>query len=275
MSKIKKYLRKIIILFKHKKYIPIVTNLECDKALAQRNILMVGGTGGIGNAIAHKLLNCGANVIITGSTKKSIEEARKKTHEKISYIELDLLKINTFENVINDVISRFGNIDTLILAAGVHSSNPNFYEMSSEEFDRVININLKANYFFARQFAKHLINNKIKGNILFVSSIRGIEPTLTPYGISKWGLNGFVKGLALELIKHGIVVNSIAPGPTATKLLEINSNSDTIYTNDNLSNRMVLPEEIAEIAYLLISNCGRMMVGNIVEVTGGYKYNKD
>lgn len=111
-------------------------------------------------------------------------------------------------------------------------------------------------------------DNKINGRILFISSSRGSEPAWSPYGISKWGLNGMVKGLAMTLFPYKINVNAIAPGSTATNLLGYNK-GDSIYVDDNSECRYIMPVEIANFASLIVSDAGAMINGEIVKIASG------
>ena len=107
----------------------------------------------------------------------------------------------------------------LRVASQARADGISFLGMTTEEYDRVMNINLRGVFFLCQAFSDYLIMNKKKGHILLISSSRGSEPAWTPYGISKWALNGLTKGLAKELLPYGIIVNAIAPGSTATELL--------------------------------------------------------
>lgn len=140
--------------------------------------------------------------------------------------------------------------------------------MTEQEYDRIMDINLKGIYFFAQSVAQYLLSNKLKGKILFVSSSRGSEPAWSPYGISKWGLNGMVRGLAKELSPYGINVNAIAPGSTATNLLGYKK-GNSIYSDDNSECRMIMPDEVGNLANLLVSDAGNMINGEIIHISSG------
>ena len=113
-----------------------------------------------------------------------------------------------------------------------------------------------------------MIENHINGNILNLASSSSIRPANSAYAISKWGIKGLTLGLAKMLIKHNIVVNGIAPGPTATPML-MKDGDNSISLPQNPSGRYVMPEEIANLAVILVSSMGRMVVGDIIYVTGG------
>ena len=140
--------------------------------------------------------------------------------------------------------------------------------MTPAEYDRIMDINLKGVYFACIEMAKYWKGNHRKGHILLISSSRGSEPAWSPYGISKWGINGMTKGLAEILTSEGIIVNAIAPGSTATPLLGIHE-GDSIYSEDNKLGRMIVPDEIATYAKLLVSDAGDMLAGETIHISGG------
>ena len=110
--------------------------------------------------------------------------------------------------------------------------------------------------------------NYVKGSILLVSSSRGSEPAFSPYGISKWGLKGLTEGLGKMLIPYGINVNAIAPGSTATGLIGFQE-GDSITSNENGMNRLIMPDEVATLAKLLVSDTGKMIDGEVIHISGG------
>lgn len=112
-----------------------------------------------------------------------------------------------------------------------------------------------------------MIENHIEGNILNIASASSIRPAISPYHLSKWGLKGMTMGFAKMLAPHGIIVNGIAPGPTATPML-LKKNIKNI-SIDNSLGRMTLPDEIANMAVILTSELGKSTLGSIVYMTGG------
>lgn len=110
--------------------------------------------------------------------------------------------------------------------------------------------------------------SNIRGSILIISSSRGSEPAWSPYGISKWGLKGLTKGLAKIFVPFGINVNSIVPGSTATELIGIKT-GENIFSEENDMNRLIMPDEIATLAKLLVSDAGKMINGEIIHIAVG------
>lgn len=140
--------------------------------------------------------------------------------------------------------------------------------MTESEYERVMDINLKSVFFICQTVAERMKRAGIKGHILLVSSTRGFEPAWSPYGISKWGLNGFILGLSKIVLPHGIIVNGIAPGSTATKLIAVKE-GDSLYTAENSLNRLVVPEEVAQYAKILVSGLGDVLAGETIRLGAG------
>ena len=258
-SKIKK-------IFAQKEYMPISHPVSSSKEFEGKVVLISGGSGGIGLAIAKSLQESGASVIIAGTNEKKLNILNKD--ENLDTVIMNYSQPNTFEDVIKKITAKYGKLDIFISSAGVHTENVDFWTMSSEEFDRVMNINLKGTCFACQAVGKYMVENNVKGSILLISSSRGSEPAWTPYGISKWGLKGLTEGLAQMFIPYGINVNSIAPGSTATGLIGI-KDGDSITSDENGMNRLVMPDEVATLAKLLVSDAGKMIDGETVHIAAG------
>ena len=144
----------------------------------------------------------------------------------------------------------------------------NFFNTTQEEFDKIMKVNLKGTYFVSQKIAKYFVENKIKGHILNISSSTGGAPGGSAYRISKQAIENLTLGLAQKLSPYGIVVNGIAPGSTANNLLNY-KDGDSIATRDNVIGRMVMPDEIATYAKILVSDLGNMVVGETIYISGG------
>lgn len=158
-------------------------------------------------------------------------------------------------------------IDILVNSAGV-INHSDFWDMSETEYDSIMDINAKGTFFMSQAVAKHMIENRIRGHILNVTSSSALRPAWTPYQISKWAVRGLTLGMADKLLPYGIVVNAIAPGPTATLMLG-KSEGDSIYNATCPAGRFAMPEEIAALAVFMVSDMGDMIVGDTFYMTGG------
>lgn len=263
-------LRKITKKIRKKEIIPIIQVKDKEEILKDKVVLITGGSGGIGLAIAKKFVDCKAKVIISGRNEEKLKDCCKKIGSNCKYVTMDLKNIKEIPTKVKEAIEIYGRIDVLVNSAGMHIDKKefNFFNVLESEYDDVMNLNLKSTYFITQEIAKYMIKNKIKGHVLMISSNRGIEPSWSPYGISKLGINGITKGIAQELIKHDIVVNAIAPGPTATRMQSYEM-GESIYTEQNKILRYTMPEEVAEYAVLLVSQLGNTIVGDTIYMSGG------
>lgn len=251
-----------------------VTELSPSDLLIGKNALITGGTSGIGKAIAIAFLKAGANVVITSrnhdAALRTVEEINKFVggRGKIYGVELDTKKVTFFDRKIREILTfpGFDTIDILVNNAGVNKGIQG--QPPDEEYDDILNTNLKGYYFLSESVADYMVKNHVAGNILNIASASSLRPANTPYILSKWGVRGLTLGMAKKYLKHNIVVNGLAPGPTATPMLLKNETNNYRLSN-NPSGRYALPEEIANIAVILTSQMGRLIVGDIVYITGG------
>ena len=267
---IKSIVKKIISISKEREIVPIQHNVDTNDILKDKVAVIIGGSGGIGFSIAKSFYQSGCKIIICGTNEKKLTKCINDFPDKnrVTYMILNVTEFDKIDENVIKAVNIYGKVDILVNSAGVHTENVDFYKMSSAEYDRVMNINIKGPYFICQAFGRYMMENKIKGHILMVSSSRGSEPAWSPYGISKWALNGMTKGLAQMLYPYGIIVNGIAPGSTATELIGVKE-GDSIYTTENRVNRLIMPDEVANFAKLLVSDSGNMVIGETIHISGG------
>lgn len=259
---------------RNKKTVNIVT-LAPSSLLEGRKALITGGTGGIGKAIAGAFLNAGADVIITSRSKEKAGICAKELEmiappgRSVCGFELDLSVPESFSGLLSDISAvpwTGKGVDILVNNAGTNAGES--YFCNEGDYDTIVDTNLKGVYFLTRLIGEYMISRSIEGNILNITSSSAVRPAISPYMISKWGVRGLTLGLAKKYIKHGIVVNALAPGPTLTPMLK-KSEKDDLNLPNNPSKRFVLPQEIANFAVILTSAMGRMIVGDTIYMTGG------
>lgn len=250
--------------------VPIYKTVEKNTLLYNKVSLIIGGDGGIGFEIAKKFINSGCKVIIGGTNENKLKKCINELKGDSKYIVIDLYNVKELNEKINNAVKIFGHIDILVNCSGRHIQRPNldFLSTTEDEYNKIMDLNLKGNYFVSQYFAKYLINAKINGHILFISSQSALEPSWSPYRLSKRGIEGITEGLGQQLLKYNIIVNGIGPGPTATQMQNYNEGS-TIYTDDNPIKRYTMPEEVAEYALMLCSNLGNTIVGQTIYMSGG------
>ncbi len=266
---LKRSVRCILNIFKEEKKIPIVQLKDESALLSGKVAFITGGTSGIGLAIAKKYVASGCKVIICGTNEKKLQTAIDSFSDDVKGIRLDISDIDLMDEVLERAIALFpeNKIDILVNCAGV-IGHERFGDVTEQEFDRIMDVNVKGTFFLSQTICNYMIKNGIKGHILNISSSSALRPAKDPYQLSKWAINGFTKGLADLMIQHGIVVNAIAPGQTRTPMLEKEAD-DSIYHSTCPAGRYVMPEEVANIALLLVSDMGNMIVGDTCYITGG------
>ncbi len=239
-----------------------------------RKAIITGGTSGIGYQIAISFLKAGAEVLITGRSQKRIDDAISKICSvNADYVhrvygqEMDITNIANLERAFQEVSKKIGKVDILVNNAGLTGGHIN--DCTETDFDSIVNTNMKGVFFLSRIVGRYMVSNKIQGNILNVCSSSSLRPANSVYTMSKWAVRGLTEGLARMLIPYGIVVNGIAPGLTATPMLNKNDSNDNLSNPYVLTKRYATAEEIAEMAVILVSNMCRMVVGDVLYMTGG------
>ena len=158
------------------------------------------------------------------------------------------------------------HIDILVNNAGVLGGS--IERATQEDYDLIMNTNLRGTFFLSRIVCDYYKEHGIHGNVLNIASSSCIRPAESVYSVSKWGIRGLTLGLARHYSRYGITVNGLAPGPTATPML-LKKDKDNLFKDIPLG-RYVLPEEIANLAVVLVSEMGRPVIGDILYATGGF-----
>ena len=270
-SSIKKLLKKAKALHKYIKYDGKVTNLTLSQVqyggiLKGKRIVVTGGGSGIGLAMARKFISEGAGVVITGRNREKLEQAGESINSpRLKTLPWDVSDMSVLSSKIQEAEALLGGIDIFV-------NNAAFLEHKQTDeafYDKTMDTNLKAVYFICKEVVNHMIdrNGDKGGKIINISSVNGQMSSTHPYYISKWGLNGLTKGYAKEYAPHNIIVNAIAPGFCASSInyCDVNENA---YCGVPLQ-RIILPEDIAELACFLCSDASNAIVGQIIAVDGG------
>ncbi|MEM7034471.1 MAG: SDR family NAD(P)-dependent oxidoreductase [Chloroflexota bacterium] len=242
-----------------------------------KTVIVTGAGVGIGYGICEAFAKAGAYVALNDidadlaiSAADKINQAVGET--KVTAYPFDIADVGAIQALVDDVVARYGQLDIAVANAGLTNFGP-FLDYTPEAFDRLMNVNLRGNYFTAQSAAKAMIARNVSGRILLMASVTGIQAitNLSAYGVTKAGIRMMARVLALELGQYGITVNAIAPGATVTeRTLLDDPNYEENWAEANPSNRAGYVEDIVESALFLASPGARQITGHTLVVDGGW-----
>ncbi len=249
-------------------YFRVMFMLKGNKAI------ITGGSRGIGFAIAKELAESGCSVVITGRNLETLKEAANKLGEKVYPLVWDASEIGNAENKILEAVSLLGGLDIVVNNAGIFAmrsewDKSSLLDTTVEEWEMVMKTNTSAFFFVMQAAVKYMLKNNIKGNILNVTSVAGMEPVYGAYGASKIAAVGLTRGWGKMFAPDGITINGIAPGPVATEMN--NWHEGDPMEHDRIPfGRFSTAKEIAKLAMYLLSEEAQMVCGETVVLDGGY-----
>ena len=244
------------------------------KLLEGKTAIITGGSRGIGKSIVEIFAKHGANVAFTYSSSaesaKAIAAEVSKEGVKVKCYKSDASNFDNAKNLAAAVHKEFGSIDILINNAGITKDNL-LMRMSEEDFDRVIQVNLKSVFNMTKAVQRVMLKQR-KGSIINMSSVIGLKGNAgqSNYAASKAGVIGFTKSMAIELGSRNIRSNAIAPGFIVTEMTE-NLGEETIkkYYETIPLKRGGTPEEVANTCVFLASDMSAYITGQVLNVDGG------
>lgn len=236
--------------------------------------LITGAARGIGKEVAKKFAKNGYNVVINYVSSKTDTEKLKKEFEdlgvKVLLVKADVSNQEEAEDLVNQTINTFGKIDVLVNNAGITKDNL-IMRMSEEDFEKVININLKGTFLVTKYAIKYMMKKRC-GSIVNLASVVGVAGNAGQcnYAASKAGIIGFTKSIAKELASRNIRANAVAPGFIKTDMTEVLSDSVKENINSQIPlKRMGTAEEVANLVYFLSSEQSSYITGQVINVDGG------
>src|SRR6056297_2078211 len=244
--------------------------------LKNKVAIVTGARRGIGKAIALELAKKGASVVVSDinlEEQKQVVEEIKELGQKALAIKADVTSREEVENMVQKTIDKFGRIDILVNNAGISGLKP-FQDITEEDWDKVLDINLKGNFLCTKAVSKHMIKQE-SGKIISIASIAGKVGfrNASAYCASKAGIVNLTKELALELAPKNMNVNAIAPGIIKTKMTEDmleDENQKKALMQSIPLNRAGGPEEIGKAAAFLASNDADYITGHTLVIDGGW-----
>lgn len=259
---------------KQKRTIPEIKNLF---DLSGKVAIVTGGYGGFGRAVARGLAAYGADVVVTSRTLSSLEETAeevKETGRKVLPISCDVADAASVEEMVAKTIRELGKVDILVAGAGIAYRQP-AEEMDIDQWQKVMDVNVKGTLLCAQSVARHLIKRGEGGKIVTVSSVRGSQghpAGYSAYGTSKGAIHLLTKQLACEWAKYKINVNSVAPCIFWTPLTAPILNDPELYKifmSRIPIGRAAEPEDFIGASVYLASEASDMVTGLILYVDGG------
>jgi 3-oxoacyl-[acyl-carrier protein] reductase len=233
--------------------------MDTAQPLGGQVAVVTGAGRGIGAAIARKLATLGATAVLCGRTQSTLDATARTildTGGKTEVIPCDVTVLHQLEYVAARVDSTFGRLDIVVNNAGVGGFDDVLHKLAPEEWDRILNTNLRGVYFSVRAFAPLMIRAR-SGHIINISSLAGKNalPKGAAYAASKWGLNGLTYSIAEELRPHNIRAAVICPGSTETELSP-HAGKDV--------KKMLQPDDIAQAVAMLVMQAPQSFISEIL-----------
>jgi NAD(P)-dependent dehydrogenase (short-subunit alcohol dehydrogenase family) len=242
-----------------------------------RRVMVTGAAAGIGRAVADALAEKGARLVLADRDVGGLEKARAALAERgaeVATVALDVTDAATIGPSVAAAVV-LGKIDGLVNCAGVYPNTP-FLETSIEEWDRVLETNLRGPFLVTQAIAKHMVESRVAGAIVNLSSTASLlaRPGIAHYGASKAGLNQLTRVLAVELAPHRIRVNAVLPGVIATETV-LTAASDKATEMEAKLQRIPLarlgePGEVVPMILFLLSDEASYVTGGLYNVDGGF-----
>jgi len=238
--------------------------------LENKNIIVTGASGGIGNSIVKKLNKAGANILASGTRMEKLEEL-KKNFENIKILKFDISQSDKIAEFIENATNELGgSLDGLVNNAGITQDNLAI-RMSLEEWQKVININLTSTFLMSKFAIKKMLKNK-SGKIVNITSVVGHTGNLgqANYTASKAAIVAMSKSLAIEYAKKNININCISPGFIKTAMTDnIDEKFKEVIVSKIPSARLGEPDDIANAVLFLSSDQSDYINGETIHVNGG------
>ena len=234
-----------------------------------KNVLITGATGGIGNELVKKFITLGANVFATGTKSEKLDVIKKK-YSNIRVKKFDISEHSKIEEFIGNVVLELGGLDVLVNNAGVNRDNLSI-RMKDEEWTKVINVNLSSTFLLSKHSIKKMLKNKF-GRIVNITSIVGHTGNLgqSNYAASKAGIIGMSKSLAAEYAKKNITVNCVSPGfITSDMTMNIAEKVKLYLTSKIPMDRLGTGEDVSNCVAFLSSDQASYITGETIHVNGG------
>jgi NAD(P)-dependent dehydrogenase (short-subunit alcohol dehydrogenase family) len=239
--------------------------------LKHRTAIVTGSAHGIGRAIAERLAESNARVAVADIDITTAESTAADIGSAAIALHVDVSSADSVEAMTETLLSEWGRIDILVNNAGIVGRDVPVKDLTEDDWDTVLDINLKGVFLCSRSVIGHMMEQG-KGNICSVASVSGKEgnPNMTPYSVSKAGVICFTKALAKEVLDYDIRVNCVSPALIETRLIEGMDQQQLDYMTSKLPmGRLGKPSEVAAMVHFLVSDEASFTTGQCLDISGG------
>jgi glucose 1-dehydrogenase len=240
-------------------------------------IIVTGGNSGIGKAIVEVVACMGARVVIDYRSHPEATEALEQEIGELGGtcfgVQADVSRLEDLQRLVQETVSRYGRLDVLVNNAGIETRT-SILDTTPEDFDKVLNINLRAVFFATQYAAKQMIAQGGGGRIINISSVHEDwpMPNNTPYCVAKGGVRMLTRTAGVELAAQGVTIVNVGPGAVATPINDSTMNNPELLARLNAAipmGRMAQPEEIARVVAFLASDAASYITATSVFADGG------
>ena len=243
--------------------------------LRNKNVLIFGGGSGIGKAIAARFIEAGARVLISGRTEEKLKLAAEEIgSHNFFYKVFDITDIQNHATLFCEAEQMMGGLNAFVNAAALGTSQCTGrgyepWDITEQEWDTLTDINFKAAFFLMRNEIDYMKAKGIRGNILNIASNAACMDIIGSYGASKVAIIKWTRSLGKRAGHNGIIINGIAPGATFTPMISRYAHDINQKYERHAIERYIRPDEIAELAFYLMSDYGEIICGHTVVADGG------
>ena len=234
-----------------------------------KNVLITGATGGIGNELVKKFITLGANVLATGTKSEKLDTIKKK-YSDIRIKKFDISEHPRIEEFIDNVVLELGGLDVLVNNAGINMDNLSI-RMKDEEWIKVINVNLSSTFLLSKHSIRKMLKSKF-GRIVNITSVVGHTGNLgqSNYAASKAGIIGMSKSLATEYAKKNITINCVSPGFIVSDMTMNIAEKVKLYLTSRIPmGKLGTGEDVSNCVAFLSSEQASYVTGETIHVNGG------
>jgi len=243
--------------------------------LRNNKVLIFGGGSGIGKAIAIRFIEAGAKVIIAGRNEEKLKAVVEEVGSPVLYYKVfDITDIKSHDALFRECEQVMGGLDAFVNAAALGTSQCTGrgyepWDITEEEWDTLTDINFKAAFFLMRNEVDYMKAKGIRGNILNIASNAACMDIIGSYGAAKEAVIKWTRALGKKYGHDGIIINGLAPGATFTPMIARYAHDINQRYERHAIERFIRPDEIAELAFYLMSNYGEIICGHTVVADGG------